>query len=87
MNGVVFEIDETNLLALNEKMYHTIECFLIEYCQGKAKVIPKAKQGKENTLQSQSELKVKQANYLKREGNAGDKVVIDFSFASDLMKE
>ena len=87
MNGVVFEIDETNLLALNEKMYQTIECFLIEYCQGKAKVISKAKQGKENTLQSQSELKVKQANYLKREGNAGDKVVIDFSFASDLMKE
>ena len=69
MNGVVFEIkinaihplssNETNLLALNKKMYQTIECFLIEYYQGKAKVIPTAKQGKENTMQSQSELKVK----------------------------
>ena len=97
MNGVVFEIkinaihplssNETNLLALNKKMYQTIECFLIEYCQGKAKVIPTAKQGKENTLQSQYNSKKKQANYLKREGNTGDKVVIDFSFASDLMKE
>ena len=97
VNGVVFEIkinaihplssNETNLLALNKKMYQTIEWFLIEYCQGKAKVIPTAKQGKENTLQSQSELKVKTSNYLKRKGNAGDKVVIDFSFASDLMKE
>ena len=97
MNGVVIEIkinaihplssNETNLLALNKEMYQTIECFLIEFCQGKAKVIPTAKQGKENTLQSQSELKVKTSNYLKRKGNAGDKVVIDFSFASDLMKE
>ena len=53
MNGVVFEIkisaihplssNETHLLALNKKMYQTIECFLIEYCQGKAKVIPTAK--------------------------------------------
>ena len=69
MNGVVFEIkinaihplssNETNLLALNKKMYQTIECFLIGYCKGKAKVIPTAKQGKENTMQSQSELKVK----------------------------
>ena len=81
MNGVVFEIkinaihplssNETNLLALNKKIYQTIECFLIEYCQGKAKVIPTAKQGKENTMQSQSELKVKTSKLPKARGKRG----------------
>ena len=81
VNGVVFEIkinaihplssNETNLLALNKKMYQTIECFLIEYYQGKAKVIPTAKQGKENTMQSQSELKVKTSKLPKARGKRG----------------
>ena len=81
MNGVVFEIkisaihplssNETNLLALNKKMYQKIECLLIEYCQGKAKVIPSAKQGKGHTMQSQSELKVKTSKLPKARGKRG----------------
>ena len=81
MNGVVFEIkisaihplssNETNLLALNKEMYQTIGCFLSEYCQGKAKVIPTAKQGKENTMQSQPELKAKTSKLPKARGKRG----------------
>lgn len=72
MNGVVFEIkinaihplssNETNLLALNKKMYQTIECFLIEYYQGKAKVIPTAKQGKENTMPNPKPIRTQSKN-------------------------
>ena len=49
---------------------------------------PSAK--KENTQNSQWELKVKKANRLKRgkaRENAGDQVVIDFSFASYWLRE
>ena len=64
-----------------------MERFLTKCRKTEVKVIPTANQKKENTLKSQREIKVNTTKLSKARENTGDQVVVDFSFASDWLKE
>ena len=68
-------------------MKFRIERYLIKCRKTEIKVIPTANQKKENTLKSQREIKVNTTKLSKARENTGDQVVVDFSFASDWLKE
>ena len=63
-----------------------IECFLIECRETKPKFVEKVVDT-ENIFKSQWELKVKKTKLSIGRENAGDQVMIGFSFASDRLSE
>lgn len=64
-----------------------IEGFSIDCRKIKTVVSTTANQSRENTCQSQGELKVKTSKLPKARENTGDQVVSGFSFAPDWLRE
>ena len=76
---------------LPKSRFVQIEPFSIDCCKTKTKtkLITKANQmkGKYITLKSRRELKTETSKLLKARENAGDQVVVGFSFVSDWLRD
>ena len=64
-----------------EELFIELSALQLTVIKPKPKLLQGPIGGQENTLKSQSELKVKTSKSPKAQENAGDQVVIDFSFS------